>query len=418
MSGSDTLSDAIIAGSAGGELADAIHASRRKKRSRPSAFSSPHAPGQCANCGTTLAGPVCHSCGQTADTFHRPIWELFMEILDGLFGFEGRLWRTIPPLMLQPGKITLQYLSGVRARYVRPFRLYLTVSVVLFFILFAFQGLVPDAPTETGPGTDPARAALQEVANRARDGSLDAELAGQGISEANRTRLAETLTNAEQMLAGAPGEGEPVGAEGQVRGQEARQQSRDGIRRALLPEDYPAEPDAGTSEPDAGAPVGATGLNIDGHTVDEVPIEARRQVADTLDRIIDDNGRALALAMQRWAPRLMFALLPLYALMLAFMHFYKRGYYFYDHLVVSLHFHAALALMFITFLIASRLIGPGLPAAILFVWSNYYLYRLHRVVYRHGRVSSLLRTVVMDLAYSIVLSIGFLILVILGAMTA
>ena len=109
MSGSDSISDGIIADSAGGELADAIRNSKRKKRNRESAFQSPTEDGVCSNCGTKLSGPVCHSCGQTADGYHRPIWELFAEVFDGLFGVEGRLWRTVPPLMFQPGKLTRQY---------------------------------------------------------------------------------------------------------------------------------------------------------------------------------------------------------------------------------------------------------------------------------------------------------------------
>ena len=89
MSGGDGITDAIIADSAGGELGDAIHASRRKKRSRPSAFESAYPAGHCSNCGTKLIGPACHSCGQPAESFHRPIWDLLLDVLDGLFGLEG-----------------------------------------------------------------------------------------------------------------------------------------------------------------------------------------------------------------------------------------------------------------------------------------------------------------------------------------
>lgn len=104
MSGADTVTDAIVAGSGAGELEDAIRASKRTKRDRNSAFQSPTAEGLCSNCGTELSGPVCHSCGQTADSFHRPVWELLAEIFDGLFGFEGRMWRTIPPLLYRDRK--------------------------------------------------------------------------------------------------------------------------------------------------------------------------------------------------------------------------------------------------------------------------------------------------------------------------
>lgn len=409
MPGDDNITDAIVAGSAGGELGDAIHASKRHKRGRPSAFVPDYPAGHCANCGTKLIGPVCHSCGQTAETFHRPIWELFLDVLDGLFGVEGRLWRTLPPLMLQPGKLTLRYLSGARASYVMPFRLYLTASVLFFLLVFAmnsFQG------TGEQPGLHiDARDAAGNAVDMVESGALDQQLAEQGISAEQRASIEnEVLRTIEGFSQGEVGDETPE--EQAARQADQSDALKLAIRRGLLPENYPDPASETGAEPDAG-PDGA--IQIDG--LAEMPLEFRERLADQADRIVNDGGESIFASMREWAPRLMFVLLPLYALLLAITHFYKRGYFFYDHLVVSLHFHSVLFFLFMIVFALRLVVGPGWAAGAFLLWSNYYLYRLHRVVYRHGRFSSLLRTLFMDFVYGVVLSIGMLVLLVIGLLS-
>ncbi len=89
----------------------------------------------CLNCGTPLIGSHCHSCGQTAHV-HRTLGAFFHDLLHGVFHFEGKVWRTLPMLVLRPGKLTREYIDGRRASYVSPLALFL-FSV---FLLFAAMG--------------------------------------------------------------------------------------------------------------------------------------------------------------------------------------------------------------------------------------------------------------------------------------
>ena len=45
---------------------------------------------------------------------------------------EGALWRTLVALLWHPGRLTVEYFAGRRARYIAPLRLYLTFSLILF----------------------------------------------------------------------------------------------------------------------------------------------------------------------------------------------------------------------------------------------------------------------------------------------
>jgi hypothetical protein len=404
MSGGDTIGEGVVAGSASGAIEDAIHASKRRKKNRKSAFESPTPEGVCSNCETQLSGPVCHSCGQTSDTFHRPVWELFSEVIDGLFGVEGRLWRTLPPLMFRPGHLTRQYLSGVRMRYVLPFRLYLTASVLFFLIIAATGSFAPDTPTLDAEDAAAGEEAQEEFPSGVRDGFADSQL-----SEAGREEIEATVGS---IISGV----QDVTEDGvEAPPEDWRESAKLGIRQALLPEDFPDVAEDGETDV---VPLD-DGLNLTIDDTTEWPRWLREKFADQADSIIDDDGQQLAEEMQRWAPRLMFLMLPIYALLLAVTHFYKRGYFFYDHLVVSLHFHAFL---FFFFLMLMGLSSLGIDATVLglgfVLWSNYYLYRIHRLVYRHGRFSSILRTLFMDIVYSIILSIGMTVLLLIGIMAA
>ncbi|OLF72342.1 hypothetical protein AWH62_10955 [Maricaulis sp. W15] len=406
MTGSDPISEAVVAGSAAGELGDAIQASRRKKRERYSAFEAPTPAGVCSNCATQLSGPVCHSCGQTADTYHRPIWELLTDILDGLFGLEGRLWRTLPALMFKPGKITQNYLSGVRARYVMPFRLYLTASVLFFLLVFAFDGIGggSDAPETLDP---------DEVADLETGLSeLDAQLAATGLSEEQRAAVTRNVEAGLEQAQTPPDVPPEVLA---MQEQASRDDIKLTFRRALLPEEYPLEPGEVVATEDGPIAIG-DGMMVDTNGLEDLPLSVRRELAERTDRIIDSEGATLAAEMQRWAPTMMFFMLPLYALMLAGMHFYKKGYFFYDHLVVSLHFHAFMFFLITGLSLAANIIPGWIAVFVGLGWSNWYLYRLHRTVYSHGRFTSLLRVGILDFAYLVLLSFGLLGLLIVAVM--
>ena len=91
----------------------------------------------CPNCGSDRVESFCPSCGQRAGSLHTSIVTFAREMLDGLFSFDSRVWRTLIVLLLRPGHLTLEYWRGRRARFVAPLRLYLFVSFCVFLFLAA-----------------------------------------------------------------------------------------------------------------------------------------------------------------------------------------------------------------------------------------------------------------------------------------
>ncbi|MCR9128658.1 MAG: DUF3667 domain-containing protein [Alphaproteobacteria bacterium] len=408
----------------------------KARASRPAAL-APDAPdGVCANCFTHLQGPVCHNCGQLADEYHRPARGLLGELVEGLFALDGRVARTIPNLLGRPGRITRDYLKGRRARYMPPFRLYIIASLI-FFLLVPGLDQASDGFSETAAGVSqamseagPTRAALRERMEAELQASVDAgdmteeeaaqaleSLARMGVIASGENQASDELASqaappGQSEAAGADaGEAQPAGpAQGaEVSGADSSSHVQfiagrsdgqsgsvvigpggepDQIRRFFAPEDY------GESPPDS-----------------IFPLSVRRFLGDRFAGVSEDPGGWVEATLD-WVPRIMFVMVPIYALLLSLVYAWRRRFFFYDHLIVSMHFHSALFLA----MGAGLLIGSGWAFLALLVYSNIYLYRLNRVVYERGRIASGLRTLTLDFLYLIVLLFGFLAVLLLGAL--
>lgn len=104
---------------------------KRARKARPKAP-------PCANCETPLAGAFCHACGQKAH-LHDKLKHLVEEFAEGIAHFDGRLWRTLPLLALNPGRLSREWMAGRRVRYVAPLHLFL-FAVFLLFLIPNFTG--------------------------------------------------------------------------------------------------------------------------------------------------------------------------------------------------------------------------------------------------------------------------------------
>ena len=87
----------------------------------------------CENCHTPLQGEFCHACGQTSHNPLRSFGHAVEEVFVSFWHLDGRIFRTLRTLM-SPGKLANAYLSGHRAPFVAPLRLFVVLSVLTFFV--------------------------------------------------------------------------------------------------------------------------------------------------------------------------------------------------------------------------------------------------------------------------------------------
>ena len=102
---------------------------------KPGSIQSNAAVQSCRNCGARLSNQYCSVCGQRAVVRIVSLWEVLRELVDELFFLESRVWQTLGPLFFRPGRLTMDYLAGRRARYVPPVRLYIVLSVIFFVVV-------------------------------------------------------------------------------------------------------------------------------------------------------------------------------------------------------------------------------------------------------------------------------------------
>ncbi|MBN8500923.1 MAG: DUF3667 domain-containing protein [Sphingomonadales bacterium] len=146
----------------------------------------------CLNCNTPLVGSHCHACGQAAHV-HRTLGAFFHDLLHGVFHFEGKIWRTLPLLAWNPGRLTREYIDGRRASYVSPIALFLFSVFLMFAVVKQFagelnpSGLIDVNGTSIAAGVEAQTQDLAKLkAERARlvkagepTAAIDGQIAGQ-----------------------------------------------------------------------------------------------------------------------------------------------------------------------------------------------------------------------------------------------
>lgn len=151
----------------------------------------------CLNCRAALAGPYCHECGQQAH-LHRTLGAFMHDLLHGALHFEGRIWHTLPKLVLKPGELTRRYIEGERAGFVSPMGLFL-FSVFLMFAVFQIAGIGLSTPAEFGSASRGIAHAIGNLEGERAE--LRAELAAMATENPDRGETRAELANVEGQLA-------------------------------------------------------------------------------------------------------------------------------------------------------------------------------------------------------------------------
>ena len=98
----------------------------------------------CANCHYVfVAGEpdeFCPRCGQQNHEVNIGFGHVIEEFLEGVFHFDGKVFRTAGLLLFKPGQLTKRFFEGHRTPYVPPIRLYVFISFVFFALLALLRG--------------------------------------------------------------------------------------------------------------------------------------------------------------------------------------------------------------------------------------------------------------------------------------
>lgn len=92
---------------------------------------------ECTNCGFIFEGVdnFCPNCGQENHDIKLPIRHHIHEVIEGLLHFDSKSMKTFFYLVAKPGLLSKEFNSGKRIRFVPPVRLYIFISFVFFLLL-------------------------------------------------------------------------------------------------------------------------------------------------------------------------------------------------------------------------------------------------------------------------------------------
>lgn len=93
---------------------------------------------RCLNCGHELSGPFCSQCGQKVLLHKDSFWHLLLHFVSDYFHYDGKFAQTVKALFSMPGKITSDFTTGKRSRFLNPIQLYLFVSAIFLFVFTKF----------------------------------------------------------------------------------------------------------------------------------------------------------------------------------------------------------------------------------------------------------------------------------------
>jgi Protein of unknown function (DUF3667) len=170
----------------------------------------------CLNCGAPTTAQYCAECGQRVTDPDPTLRELVEEMAGELLHWDGKLWSTLKTLIRWPGALTLEYVAGKRASYISPLRLYLTASVVYFFLAAVAPESASEKPLVRFTASDSARDAAQHengiVVSTARAASDTTPVGGVGARFERRIEqgVAHAAASPREFTAQVRGNIEPV----------------------------------------------------------------------------------------------------------------------------------------------------------------------------------------------------------------
>lgn len=87
----------------------------------------------CVSCGSNLQGVYCHNCGEKRILIKdKKVYHFLEEAFSSVFVADGKFFKTIKLLVIDPGELTRSFVSGIRKKYLSPLQLFFFANLVYF----------------------------------------------------------------------------------------------------------------------------------------------------------------------------------------------------------------------------------------------------------------------------------------------
>lgn len=320
----------------------------------------------CENCGAPLTGHWCSQCGQPAIDYRRSFRHVIIDVLDSFLNWDSKFFATLGLLMVKPWRLTNDFLSGKRVRYLHPLRLYLLASILFFF---AVNYWAKPAQFHRGNLSPKDRA------------ELETELKNENIPPEPRRKIEEALKLSSPTAGPEVSEPSPAPSASPAAEEENNNEfPGSGHSRLLKSGPHKSTPFEKWAETRAKKKIGEHGTKL------------KLFLATLFNNL----------------PYMMLCCIPLFAFVLKILYIRCRIFYI-DHLVYALHIHtlAYVGIMLIVFAtLGLNRLAPSTTGWVTILWLAFaaQIFLSIRRVYRQGWMISTLKFFLGGFVYLIVLT--------------
>ncbi len=327
----------------------------------------------CLNCGATLQGKFCHVCGQENLELKENFGHMMSHAVSDYFHFDHLFFHTLQPLLFKPGKLTNEYMAGRRAQYLHPVKMYIFISIVYFLLLFQSGREIVSV---NKPGTKPANV------EKALDSTKKQVAANPYIPNAAKKEIEKDIDK--DKANNKKGHVKVTSSTDEIGPHKGfRPTSTDSTYS-----EYIAKQNKLPEEKQDGF--------IERQWNKKVYSYREKYGPGAQDAFLDD--------LKHNTPKMMFLLLPLFALILR-VAFWKNKKFYVEHMIYSFHFHCFLFL-FLGIIILLQMIIPaswtvvsGWLTFLEVIYIAWYIYRSLRLVYHRSRFRTVSKMIGMGFMY-------------------
>ena len=388
----------------------------------------------CLNCGAHIHGRYCQVCGQENIEPKETVWGLITHFTYDITHFDGKFFSTVKSLITKPGFLSQEYIKGRRASYLHPIRMYVFTSAFFFIIFFSFFNPasfvsgVKDTEAQLKELTD-AREELTQNLTLTRDSvkttAINRSISHMDVSIAQLQKtVADKKIEDSLELVNASKELDSLG--NHIPGLKAVSRRLDSAGRKK------------TVYKEKGRNTGLSLEDLPYHSLmaydsvqKELPEDKRdswlqsgiiRKNIGIAKKANNNKQETLALYVEKFMhtiPQVLFVSLPVFALLLLML-YARRSHYYVDHGIFTIHLYCATFIFLLVYFGINKLETMSgwkwlkYVNVVLMIGIFFYLYKAMRKFYRQGRIKTILKFIILNIASFFVFLILSVILFVLS----
>jgi hypothetical protein len=358
----------------------------------------------CLNCGHLVEKQFCSNCGQENRVPFESVFGFTTHFIADILHWDGKFFRTLKKLFANPGALSEDYVAGKRATYVIPIRLYLICSIV-FGISLSMHLKHSDEIKISASNSKEEETSEDSTSSSDFKISSKVTLRSELLNKPKELRNFDWL---DSVYASKP------------------------TRVVINPFSGAITGNLGWSSTEGKVmlPFGITAKNIDSAIAESrkmTPEEEKmtnefqyilvrffmRKKIEHPDGNLNLN-KAVIEELTKTLPKSFFVLMPLFALFLYWL-YYRRKYFYYQHMVFTLHYYCVALLVYgiMPFITKYLIAGDAIPIFTILGMSVYLFIALKRF-YKQSYGKTFIKFCLLSFANAVALALTVIIIFLLG----